>query len=55
MHINIKVTYFCLFLFVVQTRIAHLLGVAGTDVPIQDIQKLMVPHKVGKSSFGIDC
>lgn len=44
---------FCLFLFVVQTRIAHLLGVAGTDVPIQDIQKLMVPHKVCKSSFGI--
>jgi hypothetical protein len=31
---------------VAQTRIANLLGVAGTDVPIQDIQKLMMPHKV---------
>ena len=45
MCISPKVTFF-LFLSVAQTRIAHLLGVAGTDVPIQDIQKLMMPHKV---------
>lgn len=26
--------------------IANLLGVAGTDVPIDEIQKLMMPHMV---------
>jgi len=26
--------------------IANLLGVAGTDVPIEEIQKLMIPHMV---------
>lgn len=30
-----------------QTRVANLLGVAGTDVPIQEIQRLMNAHKVG--------
>lgn len=29
-----------------QTRVANLLGVAGTDVPIQDIEALMMPHQV---------
>lgn len=32
-----------------QTRVANLLGVAGTDIPIQDIQRLMMPHIVSNS------
>lgn len=30
----------------VQTKIANLLGVAGTDVPIRDIKKLLSPFLV---------
>lgn len=32
-------------------RRARLLGVAGTDVPVLDINKLTLPYKVGQSAF----
>lgn len=28
------------------TRVAELLGVAATDVPIEDIEQLTIPYKV---------
>ncbi|XP_026478541.1 voltage-dependent calcium channel subunit alpha-2/delta-3-like [Ctenocephalides felis] len=34
-----------------ETRVANLLGVAGTDVPIQDIKRLMMPHVVGVNAY----
>ncbi|ENN73258.1 hypothetical protein YQE_10154, partial [Dendroctonus ponderosae] len=35
-----------------QERVANLLGVAGTDVPIEYIQRLMLPHRLGVNGYG---
>lgn len=32
--------------FSFQTEVAYLLGVAGTDIPIEDIEKVMKPQVV---------
>ncbi|XP_047117429.1 voltage-dependent calcium channel subunit alpha-2/delta-3 isoform X2 [Schistocerca piceifrons] len=34
-----------------ETKIADLLGVAGTDVPIQEIKDLMLPHLLGVNAY----
>jgi hypothetical protein len=37
--------YYVLFLYL-QTKTAQIVGVAGTDVPVEDIKKLLFLHKV---------
>jgi hypothetical protein len=32
--------------FVLQTKTAQIVGVAGTDVPVEDIKKLLLLHEV---------
>jgi hypothetical protein len=33
-------------LFVLQKKTAQIVGVAGTDVPVEDIKKLLLLHEV---------
>ncbi|XP_072393031.1 voltage-dependent calcium channel subunit alpha-2/delta-3 isoform X1 [Diabrotica undecimpunctata] len=34
-----------------QERVANLLGVAGTDIPIEYIQRLMIPYRLGVNGY----
>lgn len=46
-------TFFVCFCFI-QTKIANLLGVAGTDVPVRDIKKLLSPFLVSHNKLNIE-
>ena len=51
-HTHTQMYTFLLFpIYASQTKTANLLGIVGTDVPIEEIQKLVPPYKVGNISF----
>lgn len=41
----------CIITYLLQMKTANLLGIVGTDVPIEEIQKLVSPHKVDKIGY----
>lgn len=51
---SILLNLFLKFVAYAQTRIANILGVAGTDVPINEIKKLLSPFMVSTIPYEID-
>lgn len=41
----------CIIMYLLQMKTANLLGIVGTDVPIEEIQKLVSPYKVDKIGY----